>query len=89
MREELAPHVDVGGDQAADQRRQRVIGHGEQDEIGGEGVDAVDGTLGRHVALKILNRQYSKSAERIAQFEKEAQLTAAVTSRAGRSGSRG
>jgi serine/threonine protein kinase len=40
--------------------------------------DATDETLGRHVALKILNRHFSKDAERMAQFEREARLTAAV-----------
>jgi serine/threonine protein kinase len=53
----------------------RQLGEGGMSRV----FDAVDETLGRHVALKILNRHYSKSAERIAQFEKEAQLTAAVT----------
>ena len=41
--------------------------------------DAEDSTLGRHVALKILNRNYSKDSVRMASFEREAQLTAAVT----------
>ncbi len=41
--------------------------------------DAEDSTLGRHVALKILNRHYSKDSVRMAAFEREAQLTAAVT----------
>lgn len=41
--------------------------------------DAEDSTLGRHVALKILNRHYSKDSTRMASFEREAQLTAAVT----------
>ena len=41
--------------------------------------DAEDATLGRHVALKILNRHYSKDSVRMASFEREAQLTAAVT----------
>lgn len=41
--------------------------------------DAEDSTLGRHVALKILNRHYSKDSVRMASFEREAQLTAAVT----------
>ncbi|RBP45730.1 serine/threonine protein kinase [Roseimicrobium gellanilyticum] len=40
---------------------------------------AEDATLGRHVALKILNRHYSKDSVRMASFEREAQLTAAVT----------
>ncbi len=41
--------------------------------------DAEDSALGRHVALKILNRHYSKDTLRMASFEREAQLTAAVT----------
>nr|WP_075087938.1 protein kinase [Verrucomicrobium spinosum] len=41
--------------------------------------DAEDSTLGRHVALKILNRHYSRDSVRMASFEREAQLTAAVT----------
>lgn len=41
--------------------------------------DAVDTNLGRHVALKILNRHYSRDSVRMASFEREAQLTAAVT----------
>lgn len=41
--------------------------------------DAEDSVLGRHVALKILNRHYSKDSVRMASFEREAQLTAAVT----------
>jgi serine/threonine protein kinase len=41
--------------------------------------DAEDAALGRHVALKILNRHYSKDSVRMASFEREAQLTAAVT----------
>lgn len=41
--------------------------------------DAEDAALGRHVALKILNRHYSKDTVRMASFEREAQLTAAVT----------
>jgi serine/threonine protein kinase len=40
--------------------------------------DAEDSMLGRHVALKILNRHYSKDSVRMASFEREAQLTAAV-----------
>src|SRR2546430_324142 len=40
--------------------------------------DAEDAMLGRHVALKILNRHYSKDSVRMASFEREAQLTAAV-----------
>lgn len=41
--------------------------------------DALDSTLGRHVALKILNRSYSRDSVRMASFEREAQLTASVT----------
>lgn len=40
--------------------------------------EAEDETLGRRVALKILNRQYSRNAERIEQFRREALITANV-----------
>lgn len=41
--------------------------------------EAEDETLGRRVALKILNRTYSKDAARMAQFQQEALVTARVT----------
>jgi tRNA A-37 threonylcarbamoyl transferase component Bud32/predicted RNA-binding Zn-ribbon protein involved in translation (DUF1610 family) len=41
--------------------------------------EAEDETLGRRVALKILNRQYSRDAVRIEQFRQEALITAKVT----------
>lgn len=53
----------------------RQIGEGGMSRV----FDATDATLGRHVALKILNRYYSKDNVRMASFEREAQLTAAVT----------
>lgn len=40
--------------------------------------EAEDETLGRRVALKILNRQFSRNAERIEQFRREALITANV-----------
>ena len=40
---------------------------------------AQDHTLGREVAIKILNESYSMDAKRIEQFEKEAQITAAIS----------
>lgn len=40
--------------------------------------EAEDETLGRRVALKILNRQYSRNAERIESFRREALITANV-----------
>ena len=40
---------------------------------------AQDNTLGREVAIKILNESYSMDAKRIEQFEKEAQITAAIS----------
>jgi len=40
---------------------------------------AKDHTLGREVAIKILNENYSMDAKRIEQFEKEAQITAAIS----------
>ena len=41
--------------------------------------EAEDETLGRRVALKILNRTYSRDAARMAQFQNEALITARVT----------
>lgn len=41
--------------------------------------EAEDESLGRRVALKILNRTYSKDAARMAQFQQEALITARVT----------
>jgi serine/threonine protein kinase len=52
----------------------RQLGEGGMSRV----FDAEDSTLGRHVALKILNRHYSKDSVRMASFEREAQLTAAV-----------
>jgi len=40
---------------------------------------ARDQTLGREVALKVLNEEYSQNDVRTAQFEKEAELTALVS----------
>ena len=40
--------------------------------------EAEDETLGRRVALKILNREYSRNAERVEQFRREALITANV-----------
>ena len=40
---------------------------------------AVDKTLGREVAIKILNEDYSMDEKRIAQFEQEARITAAIS----------
>ncbi|MGJ8655063.1 MAG: serine/threonine protein kinase [Akkermansiaceae bacterium] len=40
---------------------------------------AVDKTLGREVAIKILNESYSMDAKRIEQFEQEAKITAAIS----------
>lgn len=54
---------------------QKQIGEGGMSRV----FDAQDSMLGRHVALKILNRHYSKDSVRMASFEREAQLTAAVT----------
>ena len=53
----------------------RQIGEGGMSYV----FEAADETLARRVALKILNRHYSKDADRISQFEREARLTAAVT----------
>jgi predicted Ser/Thr protein kinase len=40
---------------------------------------AYDSTLGREVAVKVLNEDYSDDETRVAQFEREARLTAAVS----------
>lgn len=53
----------------------RQLGEGGMSRV----FDAEDSMLRRHVALKILNRHYSKDSVRMASFEREARLTAAVT----------
>jgi len=52
-----------------------ILGEGGMSEV----FLARDTTLDREVAIKILNRRYGAVSERIAQFEREARLTASIS----------
>jgi len=67
-----------------EQRVKRDFGHyylQRRHALGGMSVVflAEDKNLGREVALKVLNEEYSSQEKRIAAFEKEAEVTASVT----------
>ncbi|MEM0898076.1 MAG: serine/threonine-protein kinase, partial [Verrucomicrobiota bacterium] len=53
---------------------QKQIGEGGMSRV----FEAEDVTLGRKVALKILNPQFSQDAKRVVGFEKEARMTASI-----------
>ncbi len=66
-----------------DLRVQRLFDHFELQEqlgVGGMGTvyRALDRNLGRHVALKLLQQQHSRNPEFIAQFAREAAITASI-----------
>lgn len=81
----LAPFTNVQCPECGEHTRVKceVGGYKLKNRQGAGGMSLVfaaeDVTLGREVAIKILNEEYSMNEKRIAEFEKEAQITAAIS----------
>jgi len=81
----LAPFTNVQCPECGEHNRVKVDVGGyilkKRQGVGGMSLvfGAVDKTLGREVAIKILNEDYSMDAKRIEQFELEARITAAMS----------
>jgi serine/threonine-protein kinase len=70
----LAPHTLVVGQQVGSYQIQRLLGAGGMGEV----YRAHDTKLGRDVAIKILPRIFASDPNRLARFEREAHLLAAL-----------
>ena len=81
----LAPFTNVQCPECGEHNRVKVDVGGyvlkKRQGVGGMSLvfGAVDKTLGRIVAIKILNEEYSMDKKRIQQFEQEARITAAMS----------